>query len=201
MLTGFKYVGEFIANLEKTNDDYRFVMGFEESYGYLIGTHARDKDAVAASLMICEMAAYYKSKGKTLVDVLNGIYEEFGIYVNRLYNFAFEGASGMVKMAEIMSETRNNPPEELAGLKVLEVHDFEAGTITDTATGEARAIGLPESNVLAYTLPDGNFAIVRPSGTEPKIKVYITGCGKTNDEAERLAESLGEAMKSLLRIG
>ncbi len=200
VLTGFKYVGEFIAKLEATNDDHRFIMGFEESYGYLIGTHARDKDAVAASLMICEMAAYYKSKGKTLVDVLNDIYAEFGIYVNRLYNFAFEGASGMVKMAEIMSETRENPPTELAGLKVLEVHDFEASTITNTETGEKTEIELPKSNVLAYTLPDGNFAIVRPSGTEPKIKVYITGCGKTKDEAEKLAEDLGEAMKKLLKI-
>ncbi len=201
VLTGFKYVGEFIANLEKTNDDYRFVMGFEESYGYLIGTHARDKDGVAASLMICEMAAYYKNKGKTLVDVLNDIYEEFGIYVNNLYNFAFEGASGMIKMAEIMSETRENPPKELAGLKVLEVHDFEAGTVTDTETGASRPINLPKSNVLAYTLPDGNFAIVRPSGTEPKIKVYITGCSKSKAEAEKLASDLGDAMKNLLRIG
>ena len=200
VLTGFKYVGEFIANLEEKGEDDRFVMGFEESYGYLIGTHARDKDAVAASLMICEMAAYYKSKGKTLVDVLDGIYEEFGIYVNRLYNFAFEGASGMVKMAEIMSETRENPPKELAGLKVLEVHDFEASTITDTETGAVTPIELPKSNVLAYTLPDGNFAIVRPSGTEPKIKVYITGCGKTKEGAVSLAENLGEAMKTLLRI-
>ncbi len=200
VLTGFKYVGEFIANLEKTGDDNRFVMGFEESYGYLIGTHARDKDAVAASLMICEMAAYYKTKGKTLVDVLNGIYEEFGIYVNRLYNFAFEGASGMVKMAEIMNETRENPPKELAGLKVIEVHDFNASTITNTETGDITAIELPKSNVLAYSLPDGNFAIVRPSGTEPKIKVYITGCGKTKDTAEKLAEDLGSAMKKLLKI-
>lgn len=201
LLTGFKYVGEYIANLEKTNEDNRFVMGFEESYGYLIGTHARDKDAVAASLIICEMAAYYKSKGKTLVDVLNGIYEEFGIYVNRLYNFAFEGASGMAKMAEIMSETRENPPEELAGLKVLAVHDFDASTVTDTQTGNVSPIDLPKANVLAYGLPDGNFAIVRPSGTEPKIKVYITGCGKTKNEAEALAEKLGESMKALLRIG
>lgn len=200
VLTGFKYVGEFIANLEKTNDDHRFIMGFEESYGYLIGTHARDKDAVAASLMICEMAAYYKSKGKTLVDVLNDIYAEFGIYVNSLYNFAFEGASGMAKMAEIMSETRKNPPKELAGLKVLRVHDFEKGTITDTESGDAEKIGLPKSNVLAYSLPDGNFAIVRPSGTEPKIKVYITGCGKTKEEAEKTASDLGEAMKKLLKI-
>lgn len=175
-------------------------MGFEESYGYLIGTHARDKDAVAASLMICEMAAYYKEQGKTLVDVLNEIYAEFGNYNNRLYNFMFEGASGMVKMAEIMDDTRKSPPAELAGMKVLEVHDFEASTITDTVTGEKRAIALPKSNVLAYSLPNGNFAIVRPSGTEPKIKVYITGCGKTADEAEATAIALGDAMKSLLKI-
>ena len=201
MLTGFKYVGEFISKLEKKGEENRFVMGFEESYGYLIGTHARDKDAVAASLMICEMAAYYKSKGKTLVDVLNGIYDEFGNYVNKLYNFAFEGASGMVRMAEIMAQTRENPPKELAGLKVLKVHDFEASTVTDTETGAKTAIELPKSNVLAYSLPEGNFAIVRPSGTEPKIKVYITGCGKTRADAENRADLLGAAMKELIKIG
>lgn len=200
VLTGFKYVGEFISNLEKTGDEHRFIMGFEEAYGYLIGTHARDKDGVSASLMVCEMAAYYKSKGKTLVDVLNDIYAEFGCYVNSLHNFVFEGASGMVKMAELMSKTRKNPPKELAGLGILEVHDFEEGTVTDTATGKKREIGLPKSNVLAYTLPDGNFAIVRPSGTEPKIKVYITGCGKTKEAAQKLADNLGEAMKKLLGI-
>lgn len=201
VLTGFKYVGEFISKLEKKGEENRFVMGFEESYGYLIGTHARDKDAVAASLMICEMAAYYKSKGKTLVDVLNGIYDEFGNYVNKLYNFAFEGASGMVRMAEIMAQTRENPPKELAGLKVLKVHDFEASTVTDTETGAKTAIELPKSNVLAYSLPEGNFAIVRPSGTEPKIKVYITGCGKTRADAENRADLLGAAMKELIKIG
>lgn len=200
VLTGFKYVGEFIANLEKDGEENRFVMGFEESYGYLIGTHARDKDAVAASLMICEMAAYYKSKGKTLVDVLNGIYAEFGTCVDKLYNFIFEGASGMAKMAEIMNETRENPPSELAGLKVLKVSDFDSGTITDTETGEKTPLALPKSNVLAYTLPDGNSAIVRPSGTEPKIKVYIAGCGKTKADAERIAEEIGAAMKKLLKI-
>ncbi len=200
VLTGFKYVGEFIANLEKEGKESDFVMGFEESYGYLIGTHARDKDAVAASLMICEMAAYYKSKGKTLVDVLNGIYSEFGVNVDRLYNFVFEGASGMTKMAEIMTETRENPPAELAGLKVLKVSDFDAGTVTDTETGEKSPLGLPKSNVLAYALPNGNSAIVRPSGTEPKIKVYIAGCGKTKDEAVKTAEMLGDAMKALLKI-
>ena len=200
VLTGFKYVGEYISKLEETGDEHRFIMGFEEAYGYLIGTHVRDKDAVSSSLMVCEMAAYYKNKGKTLVDVLDDIYAEFGNYVNSLYNFVFEGASVMVKMAEIMTETRKNPPKELAGLKVLEVHDFEAGTITDTETCESREIGLPKSNVLAYTLPDGNFAIVRPSGTEPKIKVYITGCGKTKESASEIAENLGNAMKELLKL-
>ena len=200
VLTGFKYVGEFIANLEKDGEENRFVMGFEESYGYLIGTHARDKDAVAASLMVCEMAAYYKSKGKTLVDVLNDIYAEFGNYVDKLYNFVFEGASGMAKMAEIMNETRENPPSELAGLKVLKVSDFDSGTVTDTATGEKTLLTLPKSNVLAYALPDGNSAIVRPSGTEPKIKVYIAGCGKTKADAEKIAEKIGAAMKKLLKI-
>ena len=200
VLTGFKYVGEFITNLEKTGDEHRFIMGFEEAYGYLIGTHARDKDGVSASLMVCEMAAYYKSKGKTLVDVLGDIYAEFGAYCDKLYNFVFEGASGMVKMAEIMAQTRENPPKELAGLDVLEVYDFDEGMITDTVTGEKRETGLGKSNILAYTLPDGNFAIVRPSGTEPKIKVYITGCDKTKEGAEKLASDIGNAMKTLLKI-
>lgn len=198
VLTGFKYVGEFVSKLDDPN---RFIMGFEESYGYLIGTHARDKDGVAASLMVCEMAAYYKSKGKTLVDVLNDIYAEFGVTVDLLYNFMFEGASGMVKMKEIMTETRNNPPSELAGLKVLKVGDFEEGMITTVETGEKSPIDMPKSNILSYTLEDGNSAIVRPSGTEPKIKVYIAGRGKTKDEALCLAEEIGNSMKKLLRIG
>lgn len=201
VLTGFKYVGEFVANLEEAGEEHRFIMGFEESYGYLIGTHARDKDGVAASLMVCEMAAYYKSKGMTLVDALNGIYAEHGYYTDKLYNFVFEGASGMVKMKEIMSETRNNPPESLGGLRVLEVYDFQTGAITDTESGNKKELDFPKSNILAYTLPDGNFAIVRPSGTEPKIKVYITGCGKSKEESQRIAESIGEAMKALLKIG
>jgi phosphoglucomutase len=200
VLTGFKYVGEFVANLEKSGEEDRFIMGFEESYGYLIGTHARDKDGVAASLMVCEMTAYYKSKGKTLVDVLDDIYAEHGNCVDKLYNFMFEGASGMVKMSEIMTATRNNPPEELAGLKVMKVSDFEAGTITDTVTGEKEPLSFPKSNILSYVLSDGSAAIVRPSGTEPKIKVYIAGCGKTKEEATQTAENIGEAMKKLLKI-
>ena len=200
VLTGFKYVGEFVANLEKDGEEDRFVMGFEESYGYLIGTHARDKDAVAASLMVCEMAAYYKNNGKSLVDVLNDIYAEHGNCVDKLYNFMFEGASGMVKMSEIMTETRNNPPKELAGFEVIKVSDFEAGTVTDTVTGEKEPLSLPKSNILSYVLSDGSTAIVRPSGTEPKIKVYIAGCGKTKEEAAQTADGIGEAMKKLLKI-
>ena len=201
VLTGFKYVGEFVANLEKAGEDDRFIMGFEEAYGYLIGTHARDKDGVAASLMVCEMAAYYKEKGMTLVDALEEIHKEFGYYTDNLYNFVFEGASGMVKMQEIMCETRSNPPADFAGYKVLKVHDFQSGVITDTDSGETEEIGLPHSNILAYTLPDGNFAIVRPSGTEPKIKAYITGIGKTKEESQAVANAIGEAMKALLKIG
>lgn len=200
VLTGFKYVGEFVTNLKKAGEEHRFIMGFEEAYGYLIGSHVRDKDGVSASLMVCEMAAYYKSKGKTLVDVLNDIYSEFGNYVDRLYNFMFEGASGMVRMSEIMAQTRENPPKELAGLEVLEIYDFDDGTITDTKTGEKRKTGLSKSNILAYSMPDGNFAIVRPSGTEPKIKVYITGCEKTKEDAEKLAAAIGDSMKALLKI-
>jgi len=200
VLTGFKYVGEFVADLEEKGEDGRFIMGFEESYGYLIGTHARDKDAVAASLMVCEMTAYYKSQGKTLVDVLDEIYAEHGAYSNKLYNFVFEGASGMVRMKEIMTATRNNPPKELAGFKVLKVHDFADCSITDTESGEKSSTGLPESNILAYTLPNGNFAIVRPSGTEPKIKVYVTGCAADKSAASDTADSIGNAMKELLNI-
>ncbi len=200
VLTGFKYVGEFVANLEKAGEEDRFIMGFEESYGYLIGTHARDKDAVAASLMVCEMAAYYKSKGKTLVDVLHDIYAELGCCIDRLYNFVFEGASGMAKMAEIMDETRNNPPSELSKFRVLKVSDFDSATVTDTETGEKEPLSFPKSNILAYALEGGNSAIVRPSGTEPKIKVYIAGYGKTKEEAAQTAENIGEAMKKLLKI-
>lgn len=200
VLTGFKYVGEFITGLERKGSESDFVMGFEESYGYLIGTHARDKDAVAASMMICEMASYYKLHGKSLIDVLNDIYKEFGFYINRLYNFAFEGASGMAKMAEIMDSTRAEPPKALAGMQVLEVLDFEARQRTVIATGDRLPIELPRSNVLAYRLPNGSLAIVRPSGTEPKIKVYVTACAESSQSSVAQAEKIGSAMKTLLKI-
>lgn len=200
VLTGFKYIGEVICNLDAEGKKDDFIMGFEESYGYLIGTHARDKDAVAASLMICEMTAYYKSIGKTLYDVLNELYAEFGYYCNKLLNFTFEGADGMAKMAEIMSSTAANPPKTLGGLNILEAYNYNTSEIINTATGEKTEITLPKSNILAYGLENGNFLIMRPSGTEPKIKVYLTGIGEDFAKAEAAADSIGNDMKAFLGI-
>lgn len=177
VLTGFKYIGEIIGWLEADGEKERFVMGYEESYGYLCGTYARDKDAVVASMMICEMAAYYKKQGKSLLDVMNEIYEEFGYYRNRLLNYTFEGESGMKRMSEIMDTLRQNPPTEIAGDKVLTVSDYKLSVKKTLADGAESEIKLPKSNVLAYKLENGGSFIVRPSGTEPKIKVYAAAVG------------------------
>ena len=190
LLTGFKYIGEFVTNLEAEGRASDFVMGFEESYGYLAGTHARDKDAVVASMLICEMAAYYKTKNMNLVDVMESLYEEFGFYANVVESYTFEGASGMEKMASIMDGLRANAPSKIAGYDVVSVSDYEASK-TVFANGRAdEKIELPKSNVLAYGLTDGNKLIVRPSGTEPKIKAYITAVGKSREEADSIAAKL-----------
>ncbi len=199
VLTGFKYIGEIITDLDANGKKDDFILGFEESYGYLIGTHARDKDAVAASLMIVEMTAYYKSIGKTLYDVLSELYAEFGFYCNRLMNFAYEGADGMTKMAKIMSDTAANPPAEIAGRKVLTRYDYNTSEQIDTATGAVTPITLPKSNVLAYSVEGGCFVIMRPSGTEPKIKIYVTAVGETLEKASASADEIGEDMKKLLQ--
>ena len=199
LLTGFKYIGELITQLEEKGEADRFIVGMEESYGYLSGIHARDKDAVVASALICEMAAYYKSKGKSLYDVMCDIYNEHGLYLNLLSNFAFEGAAGMQKMSEIMDNLRNNPPKEIGKLKVLAVSDYKTSKVTDTKTGEETAIDLPKSNVLAYTLPSSNCVIIRPSGTEPKIKIYFTACAKTKEEAEKIYEALKADMEEYMK--
>ncbi|MGN0521184.1 MAG: phospho-sugar mutase [Eubacterium sp.] len=190
LLTGFKYIGELITNLEAQGKADDFVMGFEESYGYLAGTHARDKDAVVASMLICEMAAYYKVKGMSLVDVMDSLYDEFGYYLNTVSSYTFEGASGMEKMADIMEALRNNPPSEFAGLRITKIDDYKTSSSKDTASGEVSAIDLPKSNVLAYTLTDGNKLIVRPSGTEPKIKAYVTAIGSDKEAAKKIADRL-----------
>ncbi len=190
LLTGFKYIGELITNLEEEGRADDFVMGFEESYGYLAGTHARDKDAVVGSMMICEMASYYKMQGKSLVEVMDDIYSEFGYYCNIVKSYEFEGAAGMEKMAQIMNSLRENPPTEFAGTPVTYIGDYMTSTAKYLDTGREEKIDLPKSNVLAYKTADGNGVIVRPSGTEPKIKTYITAIGKTKETAQQTADKL-----------
>lgn len=198
VLTGFKYIGEVILNLEKNNEENRYLFGFEESYGYLSGTYVRDKDAVVASMLICEMAAYYKKQGKSLAEVIDGLYEEFGYYLNETYAFEFEGAAGMQKMADIMSEIRNNPPKSVAGYDVVKISDYQLKKETDVVTGKVTDIDLPTSNVIAFNLDGDNAVIVRPSGTEPKIKLYITAVGKDRDDAVAVCQKLVEAGKTLI---
>lgn len=190
LLTGFKYIGELITNLEEEGRADDFVMGFEESYGYLAGTHARDKDAVVGSMMICEMASYYKMQGKSLVEVMDDIYSEFGYYCNIVKSYEFEGAAGMEKMAQIMNSLRENPPTEFAGTPVTYIGDYMTSTAKYLDTGREEKIDLPKSNVLAYKTADGNGVIVRPSGTEPKIKTYITAIGETKETAQQTADKL-----------
>ena len=187
LLTGFKYIGELITNLEEQGRADDFVMGFEESYGYLAGTHARDKDAVVASMLICEMAAFYKTQGMNLVDVMNSLYDEFGYYSNVVESYTFEGAAGMEKMASIMDGLRSNPPKEIAGMPVVSISDYKTSTVTYTDSSPSERIDLPKSNVLAFSLENGNKVIVRPSGTEPKIKAYITAIGTDRQSADELA--------------
>ena len=197
-LTGFKYIGEIILGLEKNGEEDRFVFGFEESCGYLSGTYVRDKDAVVASQLICEMAAFYKKQGKSLVDIIDGLYEEYGHYLNTTLDFYFEGAAGMDKMTGILSALRENAPAEIAGEKVVAVSDYLTHEAKDLRTGAVEHIDLPTSNVLAYTTESGNCAIVRPSGTEPKIKIYITAIAKSFDEAHATTEKIAADMKGYL---
>ncbi len=200
VLTGFKYIGEQILLLEQKDEQDRYVFGFEESYGYLAGTYVRDKDAVVASMLICEMAAYYRKQGKLLSDVINELYAEYGYYQNTTLNFGFEGASGMAKMQEIMSNLRDNAPETIADLKVISTSDYKLSVTKDILTGEETVINLPKSNVLQYNLSNGGTVIVRPSGTEPKIKLYLTSVGDTQEEANALTEKLIVDAKALLNI-
>lgn len=200
LLTGFKYIGELITDLENQNRAEDFVFGFEESYGYLAGAHARDKDAVVASMLICEMAAYYKTKGMSLVDVINSLYNEFGYYMNTVVNVTLEGAEGMEKMAAIMDNLRKNPPKSFAGEEVKCIGDYKSSTSTTLATGQTAKIDLPVSNVLEYKLHGGNKVIIRPSGTEPKIKAYITAIGNNKETAKALADRLSADASVLMEV-
>lgn len=200
LLTGFKYIGELITNLEKVNETERFIVGMEESYGYLRGAHARDKDAVVASMLICEMAAYYKKKGISLYNQMQNIYAKYGMFLNSLLNFNFEGAAGMQKMSDMMNALRTNPPKTIAGQEVISVSDYKLSTKTDAKTGNVEEIKLPKSNVLSYKLPGGSGVIVRPSGTEPKIKIYITAVAKDRASAEEFTKEISADMKNIMGI-
>lgn len=200
VLTGFKYIGEVILNLENKHEENRYLFGFEESYGYLSGTYVRDKDAVVASMLVCEMAAYYKKQGKSLAEVIDGLYEEFGYYLNQTYSFEFDGAAGMQKMSDIMTAVRDNTPKSIAGYDVVKVSDYFLRKETDVATGSVTDIDLPKSNVIALHLADDNAVIIRPSGTEPKIKLYITSVGKDKDNAAEICEKLVVASKEILGV-
>ena len=185
--TGFKNIGREILRFEQTGKG-TYLFGFEESYGYLAGPYVRDKDAVIGSMLICEMAAYYRSIGSSLKQRLEEIYAEYGRYLNKVDSFEFPGLSGMDKMAGIMDGLRKQPLTEIAGSAVVKVTDYEKPEET----------GLPAANVLIYKLANGETVIVRPSGTEPKIKVYYTTLGKDLAEAEAEKEKLAEALKPIL---
>jgi len=188
VLTGFKWIGDQIAKLEAAGEVDRFILGFEESYGYLAGSYVRDKDAIIGSMLICEMAAYYRSIGSSIKQRLEEIYAQYGRYLNKVDSFEFPGLSGMDKMAGIMSGLRSNPPAEIGGYKVVKVTDYQNTAET----------GLPAANVLDYALEGGASVIVRPSGTEPKIKTYFTTLGKTLAEAEAQKEKLAAAIEPIL---
>ena len=188
VLTGFKWIGDQIAKLEVDGEVDRFIFGFEESYGYLAGPYVRDKDAVIGSMLICEMAAYYRSIGSSLKQRMEEIYSEYGRYLNKVDSFEFPGLTGMDKMASIMQGLRDNPPTEIGGVKVVKATDYK----------KTEETGLPAANVLIYSMEDGATVIVRPSGTEPKIKTYFTTLGKDLAEAQAKKDQLAEGLKPIL---
>ena len=200
VLTGFKYIGEQILNLEKDGEENRFIFGFEESYGYLVGTYVRDKDAVVASMLICEMAEYYRKQGKTLSDVINELYNEYGFYQNTTLSYNFEGSAGMEKMQKIMDSLRNEHLTNIASMKVEKINDYKESTSIDKRTGNIDKIDLPKSNVISYELEGGSGAIVRPSGTEPKIKIYVTAVGKNIEESKAKTKDIISDMEKILNL-
>ena len=187
VLTGFKWIGDQIARLEAAGEVDRFIFGFEESYGYLAGPYVRDKDAIIGSMLICEMAAYYRSIGSSIKERLEAIYAKFGRYLNKTDSFEFPGLSGMDKMADIMRALRQNPPKEIAGYAVTRVTDYEKPEQT----------GLPAANVLVYALEGGATVVIRPSGTEPKIKAYFTTLGKNLEEAQAQKDKLAAVVEKI----
>ena len=200
VLTGFKFIGEQIFLLEEKGEEGRFLMGFEESYGYLSGSFVRDKDAVIASMLICEMTAYYKSVGKNLLQVLRGLYEKYGYIYCIQKSFTFEGQAGMQKIKGVMEKLHKNPPKVIDGNEVVCVKDYETSQTRDLRTGKTEPITLPKSNVIGFEFSDGSSFIVRPSGTEPKIKFYFNALGTDDAGATARIEELTAAGTKLLEI-
>lgn len=199
VLTGFKFIGGEVTKLQDAGTPERYILGFEESYGYMVGAYCRDKDAVVAAMLICEMTAYYKSQGVCLYDAMDAIYRKYGYYINDVANFTFAGESGMREMQDIMSRLRENPPMEIAGKKVVRFADIKESVALDPATGEKTPIDLPRSNVLIFNLEDGFRAIVRPSGTEPKLKCYLVAVAPTREEAVKATEQLKAAATAMIK--
>ena len=188
VLTGFKFIGEVIHESEVSGHG-TYILGFEESYGYLKGTYARDKDAVVATLLIIEMASYYRKKNMTLIDALESVFDRYGYYIEKTVNVTMAGLDGTERMAALMAKLRADAPKQVGGLDVVAVRDYKEGTIT-TAAGEVSPTGLPKSNVLCFDLAGGNTVVVRPSGTEPKIKFYILCKGENKEQAYEILAAL-----------
>ena len=197
VLTGFKYIGQQILGFENSGKG-TYLFGFEESYGCLIGTHARDKDAIVATMALCEAAAYYKTKNMTLWDAMIAMYEKYGYYKDVVTSITMKGIEGLDKIQNIMNELRKNPPTQMAGYEVLSARDYKADTIRNLKTGEVTPTGLPASNVLYYDMTDNAWLCVRPSGTEPKIKFYFGIVGKSLEDADAKAKEMAEAVSGLV---
>ena len=197
VLTGFKYIGQQSLGFEE-NHTGTYLFGFEESYGCLIGTHDRDKDAIVATMALCEAAAYYKTQGKTLWDAMIDMYEKYGYYKDDIQSITMKGIEGLEKIQQIMESLRQNPPAEIAGYKVTAARDYKKDTITNLATGEVTATGLPSSNVLYYDLTDDAWLCVRPSGTEPKVKFYYGIKGTSLEDADQKSEAMGKAVLEMI---
>jgi len=194
VLTGFKYIGGEILKLEEIGQEHRYIFGFEESCGYLKGTYARDKDAVVASMLVCELAASLKSEGKTILDALNALYENYGYYMCKVQSIELTGAGAMEKAAQMMADLRSGVPSTIGGAPVTVFRDYKSGVATNVVSGEKNAIALPASNVLEFILGEQGSVIVRPSGTEPKVKFYYTAVGCTKKDAEALLQEMMKQM-------
>ena len=198
VLTGFKYIGQQILGFENSGKG-TYLFGFEESYGCLIGTHARDKDAIVATMALCEAAAYYKTQGKTLWDAMIDMYEKYGYYKDDIQAITLKGIEGLQKIQEILETLRNETPAEIAGYKVLSARDYKKDTIKNMETGEITATGLPSSNVLYYDLSDDAWLCVRPSGTEPKVKFYYGVKGNSLEDADAKSAAFGEKVVAMIQ--